>query len=107
MAMGHHLDGRVTAVVGTHTHVPTADATIMEYGTAFQTDAGMCGDYDSCIGTKKEEMVRKFATQDMERKRIPPADGDGTMCGVIIESHKDSYLAKSITPIRVGGKIGN
>ena len=107
MAMGHHLDGRVTAVVGTHTHVPTADATIMEHGTAYQTDAGMCGDYDSVIGTKKQEFVRKFATQDTERKRVPPADGIGTLCGVIIESQQDNFLAKSIQPIRIGGKIGN
>ena len=106
MAMGHHLDGRVTAVVGTHTHVPTADAVIMEHGTAFQTDAGMCGDYDSVIGTKKNEFVRKFATQDTERKRVPPADGEGTLCGVIIESNKENYLAQSIMPIRIGGKIG-
>ena len=107
MAMGHHLDGRVTAVVGTHTHVPTADATIMEHGTAYQTDAGMCGDYDSVIGTKKQEFVRKFATQDTERKRVPPADGVGTLCGVIIESQADSLLAKNIQSIRIGGKIGN
>ena len=107
MAMGHHLDGRVTAVVGTHTHVPTADATIMEHGTAYQTDAGMCGDYDSVIGTKKQEFVRKFATQDTERKRVPPADGVGTLCGVIIESHHDNFLAKNIESIRIGGKIGN
>ena len=107
MAMGHHLDGRVTAVVGTHTHVPTADATIMEHGTAYQTDAGMCGDYDSVIGTKKEEFVRKFATQDNERKRVPPADGVGTLCGVIIESQHDNFLAKNIQSIRIGGKIGN
>ena len=104
--MGHHLDGRVTAVVGTHTHVPTADAVIMEHGTAFQTDAGMCGDYDSVIGTKKYEFVRKFATQDTQRKRIAPAEGEGTLCGVIIESNKENYLAHSIMPIRVGGKIG-
>ena len=107
MAMGHHLDGRVTAVVGTHTHVPTADATIMEHGTAYQTDAGMCGDYDSVIGTKKQEFVRKFATQDTERKRVPPADGVGTLCGVIIESQHDNFLAKNIQSIRIGGKIGN
>ena len=107
MAMGHHLDGRVTAVVGTHTHVPTADATIMEHGTAYQTDAGMCGDYDSVIGTKKQEFVRKFATQDTERKRVPPADGIGTLCGVIIESQHDNLLAKNIQSIRIGGKIGN
>ena len=107
MAMGHHLDGRVTAVVGTHTHVPTADATIMEHGTAYQTDAGMCGDYDSVIGTKKQEFVRKFATQDTERKRVPPADGVGTLCGVIIESQHDNFLAKNIESIRIGGKIGN
>ena len=107
MAMGHHLDGRVTAVVGTHTHVPTADATIMEHGTAYQTDAGMCGDYDSVIGTKKQEFVRKFAPQDTERKRVPPADGVGTLCGVIIESQHDNFLAKNIQSIRIGGKIGN
>ena len=107
MAMGHHLDGRVTALVGTHTHVPTADATIMEHGTAYQTDAGMCGDYDSVIGTKKQEFVRKFATQDTERKRVPPADGVGTLCGVIIESQHDNFLAKNIQSIRIGGKIGN
>ena len=107
MAMGHHLDGRVTAVVGTHTHVPTADATIMEHGTAYQTDAGMCGDYDSVIGTKKQEFVRKFATQDTERKRVPPADGIGTLCGVIIESQDNNFLAKNIQSIRIGGKIGS
>ena len=107
MAMGHHLDGRVTAVVGTHTHVPTADANIMEHGTAYQTDAGMCGDYDSVIGTKKQEFVRKFATQDTERKRVPPADGIGTLCGVIIESQDDNFLAKNIQSIRIGGKIGS
>ena len=107
MAMGHHLDGRVTAVVGTHTHVPTADATIMEHGTAYQTDAGMCGDYDSVNGTKKQQFVRKFATQDTERKRVPPADGVGTLCGVIIESQHDNLLAKNIQSIRIGGKIGN
>ena len=66
----------------------------------------MCGDYDSVIGTKKNEFVRKFATQDTERKRVPPADGEGTLCGVIIESNKENYLAQSIMPIRVGGKIG-
>ena len=107
MAMGHHLDGRVTAVVGTHTHVPTADATILVNGTAFQTDVGMCGDYDSVIGSQKEEFVRKFATQDNERKRISPASGPGTLCGVIIESQSQNFLAKSITPIKIGGKIGN
>ena len=107
MAMGHHLDGRVTAVVGTHTHVPTADANIMEHGTAYQTDAGMCGDYDSVIGTKKKEFVRKFATQDTERKRVPPADGIGTLCGVIIESQDSNFLAKNIQSIRIGGKIGS
>ena len=107
MAMGHHLDGRVTAVLGTHTHVPTADANIIEHGTAYQTDAGMCGDYDSVIGTIKQEFVRKFATQDTERKRVPPADGIGTLCGVIIESQDNNFLAKNIQSIRIGGKIGS
>tara|TARA_B100000965_G_scaffold290041_1_gene247870 strand:+ start:516 stop:1316 length:801 start_codon:yes stop_codon:yes gene_type:complete len=107
MAMGHHLDGRVTAVIGTHTHVPTADAAILANGTAYQTDAGMCGDYDSVIGTQKEDFVRKFATQDNERKKISPAQGPGTLCGVIIESQAQNILAKSIIPIKIGGKIGN
>ena len=107
MAMGHHLDGRVTAVVGTHTHVPTADATILVNGTAYQTDAGMCGDYDSVIGSQKGEFVRKFATQDKERKRISPASGPATLCGVIIESQPQNILAKSIIPIKIGGRIGN
>ena len=106
MAMGHHLDGRVTAVVGTHTHVPTADTTILVNGTAYQTDVGMCGDYDSVIGTKKDEFVRKFATQDKERTRISPANGPGTLCGVIIESNPTNFLAKSINSIRIGGRIG-
>ena len=76
-------------------------------GTAFQTDVGMCGDYDSVIGTQKEEFVRKFATQDNERKRISPASGPGTLCGVIIESQSQNFLAKTITPIKIGGRIGN
>ena len=107
MAMGHHLDGRVTAVVGTHTHIPTADATILVNGTAYQTDVGMCGDYDSVIGTQKDEFVRKFATQDNERKKLSPASGPGTLCGVIIESQTQNFLAKSITPIKIGGRIGD
>ena len=107
MAIGNLFDGYATLVVGTHTHVPTNDARVLKNGTSYITDAGMCGDYDSVIGTKKEEFVRKFATQDTERKRVPPADGEGTLCGVIIESNTENYLAKSISSIRIGGKIGN
>ena len=105
--MGHFFDGKATLVVGTHTHFPTNDCSVLVKGTAYQTDAGMCGDYDSVIGTKKQEFVRKFATQDTERKRVPPADGVGTLCGVIIESQHDNLLAKNIQSIRIGGKIGN
>jgi metallophosphoesterase (TIGR00282 family) len=106
-AIGHFFDGKATLVIGTHTHIPTNDARVLKNGTAYQTDAGMCGDYDSVIGTKKQEFVRKFATQDTERKRVPPADGIGTLCGVIIESQDNNFLAKNIQSIRIGGKIGS
>jgi metallophosphoesterase (TIGR00282 family) len=106
-AIGHLFDGKATLVVGTHTHIPTNDTRVLKNGTAYQTDAGMCGDYDSVIGTKKQEFVRKFATQDTERKRVPPADGIGTLCGVIIESQDNNFLAKNIQSIRIGGKIGS
>ena len=102
--IGHHADGRVSAVVGTHTHVPTADAWILPRGSAYQTDVGMCGDYDSIIGMKKEiampRMIRK-----MPGERLAPADGEGTLCAVLIESDDATGLARSIEPIRIGGRL--
>ena len=106
MAMGHHLDGRVTAVVGTHTHVPTSDTMILENGTAYQTDAGMCGDYNSVIGSEKEGFVSKFATQDDKKVRLKPAMGEGTLCGVVIDTNPENILANRIEQIKLGGQIG-
>jgi metallophosphoesterase (TIGR00282 family) len=102
--MGHFCDGRVSAVVGAHTHVPTADAQILVGGTAYVTDAGMCGDYDSVIGMKKEPIVRRASTR-LPTERKSPADGDATMCGVFIETDDATGLALRIEPIRVGGRL--
>jgi len=105
MAMGHHLDGRVTAVVGTHQHIPTADAHILPNGTAYQTDSGMCGDYNSIIGMNKEPILDRF--QGIKSKsRFSPAMDEATICGVIIESENDTGLAKKIEPIKIGGILG-
>lgn len=102
--MGHYCDGRATAVVGAHTHVPTADAQILPSGTAYLTDAGMCGDYDSVIGMKKGPLVQRAATRlPVERKA--PAEGPATMCGVYIESDDVTGLATRIEMIRVGGRL--
>lgn len=101
-ALAVMLDGRVAAVLGTHTHVPTADDRILPSGTAYQTDVGMCGDYDSVIGMKKDmslfKMTRKFSYE-----RLTPADGVGTACGAIIEIDDKTGLAIAIKPIRMGG----
>jgi len=104
MAMGHHCDGRASLVVGSHTHVPTADTMILSGGTAYQTDAGMCGDYDSVIGMKKEISLSRFRTQLMT-ERYQPATGDGTLCGCLVETDDATGLAKSIQQIRVGGRL--
>lgn len=104
MAMGQYLDGRVSAVIGTHTHVPTADAQIFTKGTAFQCDAGMCGDYDSVIGMRVESPFKKFL-QKVPMERFVPADGEATVCGILIETSDHTGLAKNIAPIRVGGRL--
>ena len=103
-AMGHFLDGRASLVVGSHTHVPTADTQILESGTAFQTDAGMCGDYDSVIGADKGMWVQKFRTK-MPVGRITPSKGDGTLCAVFVETDGRSGLARRVAPIIVGGRL--
>jgi 2',3'-cyclic-nucleotide 2'-phosphodiesterase len=99
--IGHFLDGRVSMVVGTHTHVPTADARILSGGTAFQTDLGMCGDYDSVIGMNKEIAVRRQSVK-LPGQRNEPADGPGMACGVFVETDDRTGLARRIEPIRVG-----
>ena len=100
-AMGHFCDGKVSLVVGTHTHIPTADYQILPYGTAYQTDAGMCGDYDSVIGMEKTEPIRRFV-EKTPGGRFNPAQGEPTLCGVIIETSTDG-LSESIEPFRIGG----
>lgn len=102
VAMGHLLDGRVTAVLGTHTHVPTADARVLEGGTAFITDIGMCGDYDSVIGVEKATVVSRF-TSKLPLGKVAPAEGEATFCAVYIETDPTNGLADTITPIRLGG----
>lgn len=104
MAVGHWCDGRASLVVGTHTHIPTADAMVLSRGTAYQSDAGMCGDYDSVIGMEKREPLRRFVT-GMWSERFQPALGEATICGTLVETDDATGLAKSITPIRLGGRL--
>jgi 2',3'-cyclic-nucleotide 2'-phosphodiesterase len=104
MAMGHYLDGRVSAVIGTHSHVPTADTMILAGGTAYQSDAGMCGDYDSVIGMRKELSVARFVRQ-LPTDRLIPAEGEATVCGVLVETDDRNGLATRIEPIRLGGRL--
>lgn len=105
MALAKFLDGKVSAVIGTHTHIPTNDCHVMKLGTAYQTDAGMCGDYDSVIGMDQDIPIKSFV---YKRKfgKMKPAQGSGTLCGTIVEINNDG-LAKSIFPIKIGGIIGD
>jgi len=103
MAMGHWLDGRASLVVGTHTHVPTADARILAKGTAYLTDAGMCGDYNSVIGMEPVEPLRRFLT-GMAKGRFTPATGEATLSGVYIET-ESTGKATRIEPVRIGGLL--
>ncbi len=105
MAMGHYLDGRVSVVVGSHSHIPTADAMILTGGTAYQTDAGMCGDYDSVIGMRKELSVARFVRQ-LPTERLTPSEGEATVCGVLVETDERTGLACRIEPLRLGGRLG-
>ena len=104
MAMGHWCDGRASLVVGSHTHVPTSDAQILPGGTAYLTDAGMCGDYDSVIGMDKLEPMTRFVT-GMARGRFTPAGGEATCCGVFVETDDTTGLARRIEPVRIGGRL--
>jgi metallophosphoesterase (TIGR00282 family) len=104
MAMGHFCDGRASLVIGTHTHVPTADNQILNGGTAYQTDAGACADYDSVIGNQKDEPLRRFTTR-VSGGRYKPAEGPATVCGVFVETDDATGLARRIEPIRVGGRL--
>ena len=104
MATGHFFDGQATCVVGTHTHVPTADTQILENGTAYQTDIGMCGDYNSVIGMNKENSIKRFLKNKEATKHFP-AQGDGTISGIIVETNIKTGLAKKVTRIIEGGAL--
>ena len=104
MAMGHFFDGLSTCVVGTHTHVPTADTRILEKGTAYQTDIGMCGDYNSVIGMNKENSVKRFLNDKNAIKHFP-AEGEGTLSGIIVETDLKTGLAKKVIRLIDGGSL--
>lgn len=104
MAMGHHVDGRVSLCVGTHTHVPTADTMILNGGTAYQSDAGMCGDYDSVIGMDKAVPLARF-TKKLRSERLSAAAGAGTLCAVFLETDDRTGLARRVEPLRIGGRL--
>ncbi len=104
MAMGHFVDGRVSLCIGTHTHVPTADAMVLPGGTAYQTDAGMCGDYDSVIGMDKAVPLARF-TRKLPTERLSAAAGEGTLCGVFVETDDKTGLARRVEPVRAGGRL--
>ncbi len=104
MAFAHFLDGQVSAVIGTHTHCPSADAQVLPGGTAFQSDAGMSGDYDSVIGMAKDAATLRF-WRKMPGERLAPAEGEATVCGVFIETDDATGLARRIEPVRVGGRL--
>ena len=104
MAMGHYCDGRASLVVGTHTHVPTADAQVLPGGTGYLTDAGMCGDYNSVIGMDKAEPMRRFIT-GMPKGRFTPALGEATLSGVYIETDDQTGAATKVRMIRQGGRL--
>jgi len=103
MAMGHFCDGRASLVVGTHSHVPTADAQVLPGGTAFQADAGACADYDSVIGMEKTEPVHRFVRK-LATQRFTPATGPATLCGVFVQTSAKG-LATRIDPVRLGGRL--
>lgn len=104
MSLAHHLDGQISGLIGTHTHIPTADFHIMEHGTAYMSDAGMTGDYDSVIGVRKDIGVHRFVRK-MPGEKMIPATGEATLCGALIITDDNTGLAKSIEPIRLGGKL--
>ncbi|MDR1032294.1 MAG: TIGR00282 family metallophosphoesterase [Holosporales bacterium] len=108
LCLGNFLDGKVSAVIGTHTHVPSADHRILPNGTAYMTDVGMCGNYDSILGMEKQISINRMAKQfSLPYNRLTIADGEATVCCVMVEIDDKSGLATSITPIRSGGILAS
>lgn len=103
-AIGHLCDGAASLVVGTHTHVPTADAHILPGGTAYQTDAGMCGTYASVIGMDRDTTLERFLGR-VPKPRMRVAEGEGTLCGVVVETDPATGLARAVAPVRLGGGL--
>lgn len=103
-AMGHFADGRASLVVGTHTHTPTADERVLEGGTAYMTDAGMCGNYDSVLGMDREEPLTRFLTK-IPRGRFEPASGPATLSGLAVEIDDNTGLAVRLEAVRIGGAL--
>jgi metallophosphoesterase (TIGR00282 family) len=104
MAYGHSFDGRASLIVGTHTHCPTADTQILPAGTAYQTDAGMCGDYDSVIGMDKGTAAARFWKR-VPGERLAPSEGAATLCGVFVETDPRTGVATRVSPVRQGGRL--
>jgi hypothetical protein len=104
MAFAHSFDGQASLIVGTHTHCPSADHQVLSGGTAFQSDLGMCGDYDSVIGMAKQAATLRF-WQKMPGERLAPAEGEATICGVFVETDDATGLARRIAPLRQGGRL--
>ncbi len=105
-AFANYIDGKVSAVIGTHTHVPTSDLRILPFGTAYQTDAGMCGDYDSVIGGNKKEWIDKFL-KNPDFKKIAPSTDQNTLCGVIINVSEDTGLSSVAKQLIIGDILEN
>jgi 2',3'-cyclic-nucleotide 2'-phosphodiesterase len=103
-ALGHMVDGRATLVVGTHTHTPTADDRVLPKGTAFMSDAGMCGDYTSVLGMDPAEPINRFLTR-LQRGRFEPAVGEATLSGIAVETDDSTGLARHAAAIRIGGAL--
>jgi metallophosphoesterase (TIGR00282 family) len=101
---GHYVDGRASVVIGTHTHIPTSDAQILNAGTAYMTDAGMCGDYDSSLGMDKEEPLSRFVS-NMRTGKYHPASGPATICGVGVDLCDTTGLALAVEPLRLGPRL--
>ena len=104
LAMGHSFDGKLSLVIGTHTHTPSADHQVLPGGTAYMTDAGMCGDYDSVIGMEKGGASLRF-WKKVPGERLAPAEGDATVCGLMVETDDATGLATRVAPLRMGGRL--
>jgi calcineurin-like phosphoesterase len=103
-AMGYYLDGRVSLVVGTHTHAPTADERVLPEGTAFMSDVGMCGDYNSVLGMDRTEPLNRFLTK-IPRTRMEPSTGPATVSGLAVEVDDQTGLATRVASLRLGGVL--